>query len=204
MLAEPVLTVLLEYGMFTRSDTLAAVPIVRAYVLGVLPVSLVKIYAPSFYSLGHPRLPMLASIAAVAVNLCWNAFTHRRLGVAGLALGTTLAAAVNYAIVRFGFQRLMADTGGADPDRRRHLMALVVSNAVMGGVAWAFWRAGVWLLGGPDHRLRGLLAMPWLAATIVLGFLCYALLLRAWRYPGAEELLAIPRRGLERLRRITG
>ncbi len=201
VLAEPVLTVLLEYGMFSRGDTLAAVPIVRAYVLGVLPVSLVKIYAASFYSLGYPRLPMLASITAVIVNLTWNMATHRWLGVPGLALGTSLAAIVNYAIVRLGFARLMADTpGGPAKGLPGQLLALLVSNAVMAAIAWGTWHLGLRLFGGPDHRLHGLMAAPWLAAAILLGFLAYALLLRAFRYPGAEELLAIPRRALQRFR----
>ena len=47
--------------------------------LGVLPYSLVKIYAPAFYALDRPRIPMLASMAAVAVQ--------RGLQQPGLAAG---------------------------------------------------------------------------------------------------------------------
>jgi putative peptidoglycan lipid II flippase len=203
VLAEPVITVLFERGMFSGGDTRDAVPILRAFVLGVLPVSLVKIYAPSFYSLGRPRLPMLAALAAVLVNLAWSAGTYRVLGAPGLALGTTLGAVVNCLLLRLGFGRL----SGAELDEPASkpgppaLLALALSNLVMAAVAGGCWRLGRLLCAGPDQRLHGVLAGLWLALAIVLGFLTYALCLRACRYPGAEELLAIPARVIQRFRR---
>jgi putative peptidoglycan lipid II flippase len=205
VLAEPVITVLFERGMFSAGDTRDAVPIVRAFVLGVLPVSLIKIYAPSFYSLDRPRLPMLASLAAVAVNLVWCALTYRTLGVAGIALGTTLGALVNFGILRLGFVGLVrpAGEGAVEPAGSRGprlLLALATSNAALAIAAWSCWHLGVWLCAGGDRRLHGALAGIWLALAIGLGFLTYAFTLRAWRYPGAEELLAIPARLVARFR----
>jgi putative peptidoglycan lipid II flippase len=158
---------------------------------------------------------MLASMAAVAVNLVWCGFTYRSLGVPGLALGTTLGTLVNYVILRVGFGRLVgpAAAKAADPSgvttgspgapeagRVRMLVALMVSNLTMALVAWACWRIGVWLCAGPDLRLKGALAGGWLALAIGLGFVSYALVLRACRYPGAEELLAMPVRLVDRFR----
>jgi putative peptidoglycan lipid II flippase len=205
VLAEPVITVLFERGMWSAGDTREAVPILRAFVLGVLPVSLIKIYAPGFYALDRPTIPLVASLAAVAVNLAWCGLLYRTLGVAGVALGTTLGAAVNVGILRLGFTRLLGPAADGPPrpsaaEGTRPLLALVTSNALQALVAWGSWRGGVWLCAGADRRLHGGLAGLWLALAIALGFLTYALALRAWRYPGAEELLGIPARVLDRLR----
>ena len=53
-------------------------------------------WRPAFYAIGRPRFPVIASVAAVAANLLWNILTFRRFGHVGLALGTSLAALVNF------------------------------------------------------------------------------------------------------------
>jgi putative peptidoglycan lipid II flippase len=199
VLAEPVIGVLFERGAFHAKDTLATAPILQAYMLGVLPYSLVKILAPSFYSLDRPRVPMLASMAAVAANLAFSALTFRTLGARGLALGTTVAALVNFAILRVSFGRMVGPphrTGWA-----RDLAALAAANAVMAGVVAGLWRLGAAYVLGAGARPRGALAAMLLAVAIGTGFALYAVLLRMLRYPGAEELIALPRRIA---RRITG
>jgi putative peptidoglycan lipid II flippase len=199
VLAEPVITVLFERGRFGLTETLDVVPVLRAYMLGVLPYSLVKVYAPAFYSLDRPRRPMVASLAAVATNLVFNALTYRSLGTPGLALGTTIAAVMNFAILRLSFSRLAGSPH--KPTWLRDLLVLTVSNAVLGLAAWGSWRLGVRLsTGSYDGHLRGALAGFWLTVAIGAGFIAYVLLLRAFRYPGAEELAKMPLRILRRFR----
>jgi putative peptidoglycan lipid II flippase len=197
VLAEPVVSALYQRGMFTHADTLATVPILRAYMLGVLPYSLVKIYVPAFYALGHPRVPMLAAISAVAANVVWSTFAWHRLGASGLALGTTVAAVVNCLILRVAFGRLVGPPRSAR--WLRELGALVVANVVLGLVAWGGWRLGAALLAGPEGYVGWLRAGLWLVPNIGAAFVAYALVLRALRYPGAEVLLALPARFFGRL-----
>ncbi|HEY0707609.1 MAG TPA: murein biosynthesis integral membrane protein MurJ [Polyangia bacterium] len=196
VLADPVLTVLFERGKFGRAETLAIVPVLRAYMLGVLPYSLVKIYAPAFYSLDRPRRPMVASLLAVASNLVFNAATYRWLGAPGLALGTTIAAVVNFAILRFSFSHLVG------PPRRpgwfRDMVSLVLGNVALGVAAWGSWLLGDYLFAAPGEHLRGAVAALWLAATIGGAFWVYVLTLRLLRYPGADELAKMPLRILRR------
>jgi putative peptidoglycan lipid II flippase len=197
VLAEPVVSALYQRGMFTHADTLATVPILRAYMLGVLPYSLVKIYVPAFYALGHPRVPMLAAMSAVAANVVWSTFAWHRLGASGLALGTTVAAVVNCLILRVAFGRLVGPPRSAR--WLRELGALVVANVVLGLVAWGGWRLGAALLAGPEGYVGWLRAGLWLVPNIGAAFVAYALVLRALRYPGAEVLLALPARFFGRL-----
>jgi putative peptidoglycan lipid II flippase len=107
VLAHPVVTLLFQRGRFLAADTAATVPVVQAYMIGVLPYSLVKVLSPAFFAVDRPRLPMLASMCAVAANVTFNALTYRILGAPGLALGTTLAAGVNLFILRIAFRRVI-------------------------------------------------------------------------------------------------
>ena len=50
---------------------------------------------------------MLASMAAVACNVAFSSLAWSRLGAPGLALGTTLAALVNFTVLRVSFARLL-------------------------------------------------------------------------------------------------
>jgi putative peptidoglycan lipid II flippase len=203
VLAEPVISALFERGKFTLTDVRATVPILQAYMLGVLPYSLVKIYAPAFYALDRPRVPMLASVSAVACNVVFSSLAWSRLGAPGLALGTTLAALVNFAVLRANFARLCPPgppaAGERAPARLRNLAALVIAGVVLAAVTHGLWRGAVWLWGGADGRIIGMGAWLWLAVTITAGFLSYALTLRALAYPGAAELLRMPGRVFNRL-----
>jgi putative peptidoglycan lipid II flippase len=201
VLAEPVVSALFERGKFHLADVRATVPILQAYMLGVLPYSLVKIYAPAFYALDRPRIPMLASMTAVACNVAFSSLVWDRLGAPGLALGTTLAALVNFTVLRVSFARLLgpAQAPAAGPGWFRSAASLIVAGAVLAGVTLGLWRGGVRLWGGADGRIIGMGAWMWLAVTIALGFLSYALTLRTLRYPGAGELLGMPARVFNRL-----
>ena len=197
VLAEAVITVLFERGRFGRAETLAVVPVLRAYMLGVLPYSLVKIYAPAFYSLDRPRRPMMASLAAVAANLVFNALTYRQLGAPGLAFGTSLAAIVNFGILRLSFSRLAGSPHR--PGWFRDLAALALANVGLGAAAWGVWTLAVRFLAPATGHLRGGLAALALAISIAVGFLIYVRLLRWLGYPGGADLAELPLRVLRRM-----
>jgi putative peptidoglycan lipid II flippase len=188
-------------GKFLPVHTAATVPIVQAYMLGVLPYSLVKVFAPSFFAIDRPRLPMLASVASVAANLVFNGLTYRILGAPGLALGTTAGALVNLAILRLWFGRVLGKP--ASPRWAREVTLMVLANGVLGLVAFAGWQGASRVLG-----LVPASAWPWgmlrlahgllLFATIGVAFLAYVGCLALFRVRGAEELWALPRRIVRR------
>jgi putative peptidoglycan lipid II flippase len=200
VLAKPVVQLLFEGGKFLPAHTAATVPIVQAYMLGVLPYSLVKVFAPAFFAVDRPRVPMIASMSSVAANLIFNSLTYRRLGAPGLALGTTVAALVNLSILYLWFGRAIGRR--RSPRWARDLVLMVLANGVLALVA-----AGAW--AGATRGLASL-AIAWprgvlrafhgvlLLATIAIGFATYVALLRLLRVRGAEELWELPRKVLRR------
>jgi putative peptidoglycan lipid II flippase len=198
LLAEPIVVLLYQGLAFTAADTAATVPVVRAYMLGVVPYSLVKVYAPAFYSLDRSRVPMFASLAAVAGNVLWNALTHETFGAAGIAFGTTLAALVNFAVLRAAFRGLVRGQGEV-PGRGRQTLALLVGNVLLGGlVLGAWWAAERGLAALPAGFARAAQPIA-LFGTIGLGLAVYVTVMRRLGYPGAEELAGLGRRVLGKL-----
>jgi putative peptidoglycan lipid II flippase len=201
VLAEPVVAVLFQRGKFTHVEAAAVVPAVQAYMLGVLPYSLVKVLSPAFFAIDKPRVPMIGSIAAVTANLTFNALTYRRLGAPGLALGTTLAALINLVFLRLAF---VAVVGKARrPGWARDLLVLAIANGVLAATAWGAWRLAALGLAGWQARAGhggGFVRAVLLFAVIAVAFVAYVGALRLLRYRGAEELWQLPAKVVRRLR----
>ncbi|MCA9660712.1 MAG: murein biosynthesis integral membrane protein MurJ, partial [Myxococcales bacterium] len=201
LLAEPVVRLLYEGGRFTAEDTAAVALILQAYMVGLVPYSMVKVVAPTFYSIDRPRVPLVASMSAVAVNLTFNALTYRELGAPGLALGTSLAAIVNVGILRLALRRVVGPGAGGGG---RNLLHLGIANAAMAAaIVVAWWpveRALEWAQVHAGALSGGLVAVA-LALVIGGAFLLYTALLRRFDYPGAELLASLPTKLVGRLRR---
>ncbi len=205
VLAQPVVELLYEGGAFTHADTLAVAAILMTYLVGLVPYSMVKVVAPAFYSIDRPRLPLMASVTAVAVNIAFNALTYRQLGAPGLALGTSLAAIVNALILRIAFRNVIGPMGQSG-QLREHVW-LLTSCGVMAGIVVAGlhgYRYGLaHLVGwapGVQTYATALLALA-LVLLIGIGFWVYTAILRRVGYPGAEALARLPGVVLRRLRR---
>ena len=202
VLAKPVVQLLFQGGKFLPVHTAATVPIVQAYMVGVLPYSLVKVFAPAFFAVDRPRVPMVASMSSVAANLIFNSLTYRRLGAPGLALGTTVAALVNLGILRLWFGRVLGQP--RRPGWLRDIALLIVANAVLAAAAMGAWYGFLRALAAaPIVWPRGIFRVVHgmaLLATIAIGFVTYVAVLRLFRLRGAEELWELPRKVVRRFR----
>ena len=203
VLAEPIVTLLFERGQFSHVATLNTARVLQAFILGVLPYSMMKNLVPAFYAIDRPRLPMFASMAAVIANVVFNALTYRYLKTPGLALGTTLGASVNYLILRLSYTKLVGSPG--TPDWPKLAARLLLGNLVLGLIAFGLHALGLQLARRAGFSVgptgKGFAGTIVLLATILVSFGLYTGLLKRLGYPGAEELAGLPTKLIRRFRR---
>lgn len=173
-LGAPIVRLIYQYGAFTAADTEHTAAALVFYATGLVCYASVKVAAPAFYALGRPRLPLLASVLAVAANLGLNLALFRFLSYPGLALGTALAATVNFAVLAVAFHR-----DAAPLDLRAlggHFVRVCAAAAACGAVAWIVTAQVESALGtaGLGARAAGVGSGIVAASLVYLG-LCRAL-----------------------------
>ncbi|MCG3135283.1 MAG: putative lipid II flippase MurJ [Planctomycetes bacterium] len=181
-LAVPIVRLLYEYGQFVPADTEGAARCVVMYGIGLYCYAAVKVVAPAFYALGKSRVPLVASVAAVAANVALNFALFPVLSYEGLALGTSVAATANFAVLVSAFRRMAGPVGG------RALAAqfakVAVAGALCAGTAW--WIHGV--LAGSVGTASGAARVGAVLPAILAGGAVYVALCRVLRVEELDEL----------------
>ena len=195
VLAEPIVSLILERREFTPYHTTQTAAALMFYAPGLLGYSAVKIASPTFYSLGNSRTPVIVSMASVAVNVALNLSLIRVLGFRGLALGTALAALVNAVTLLWLLRTRLEGLEG-----RRIAVAFVkitIASAAMGAAAYY---SHAWLVAAlPGRGLIAQLVQVFGAIGIAVVVLAAgARLLRIAEFDDAM------RRVLQRLRPSSG
>lgn len=105
VLATPLTATLFLGGEFTWEDVEKVAVALRAFAVGVVPLMLVKIFAPGFFAKKDTKTPFYYASISVAVNifvsLCLFKFIHH----VGIAIATTVAAAVHATLLMSGLMR---------------------------------------------------------------------------------------------------
>jgi putative peptidoglycan lipid II flippase len=162
VLARPIVALLFERGHFTRADTTATAGALMCYAIGLSGYSIVKVATPTFYAIGRSRVPVIVSVATIALNIALNVSLVRAMGYRGLALGTSVAALVNAAALLFLLRR---ELGGLHISHMASVtFRMLGAGAVMALVAW-----------GVEHELAARLTGHGLAiqgARVGLAIVC--------------------------------
>ena len=138
-LGVPVVRLLYERGKFTAADTSATAAALFLYSFGLVGYTGVKVLAPAFYALGRPRVPLAASLLAVATNLVVILIGHGALGYRAIALGTALGSLFNATLLVALFQKRVGGLFGHGllrPVSGMVLAALLMGAACRGLSAW--------------------------------------------------------------------
>jgi len=146
VLAPSIVRLIFERGAFTAADTAATAAAVQFYAIGLVGYSVVRITSPVFYALGQNRTPVIVSIATVLTNALLNVWLVGLMGYRGLALGTSIAALVNGALLMFFLRRRL---GGIEGGRvSASLARIAIAAAIMGVAAVATdVGTGLWIPG---------------------------------------------------------
>ena len=134
VLAPSVVELLYQRGRFDATSTRLTAQALLFYAPGIVGYSIVKLAAPSFYSLKDARTPVVVGVVSVLTNLVLNITLNSVLGFRGLALGTAIAANVNAILLLVLLSRKI---GGIDGARVwRSLVKISIASAVMGVAAY--------------------------------------------------------------------
>jgi putative peptidoglycan lipid II flippase len=184
VLATPIVRLLYERGAFAAQgdNTARTAAALGCYGLGLVAYTAVKVLAPAFYSLGAPRIPLIASAAAVGTNLLVNLLFFRSFGFRSVALGTSLGAWVNATVLSLGLRRRLRAPEPDPPGRAFGRM--ILASLGMAAAAW-----GTLLVVESWFGHRGLGAQ--LATGLIpvtTGVLVYGAAALALRIPEASAL----------------
>ena len=132
LLAEPLIATLFFHGRMEDRDVLMAAMSLRAYASGLLFFMLIKVLAPGFFARQDTRTPVKIAMKAMAANMIFNLALIWPLQHAGLALATTLSAALNAGMLLFGLVRI--GIFRFQPGWKLYGSRLLLANIVMGGL----------------------------------------------------------------------
>jgi len=160
-LGEVIAAAIYQSGRFTHDDAVYVWAILAGAAIGLMASTLGRLYTSAHYALRDTRTPLYAAVIRIvlATGLAYlGAFVllptlgiQPRWGVAGLTLASSLAAWVEFALLRHTLQRRIGPTGLST-----FLVAKLCGAAVIGAaVAWLV----KWVLA-PQH--------PILAAAVIL------------------------------------
>ncbi|MGZ3697910.1 MAG: murein biosynthesis integral membrane protein MurJ [Bdellovibrionota bacterium] len=114
-LGYPIIQLIYNYGRFYPEDTANTAMALAMYSIGLTAYSGVKVLVPACYALGNTRVPVISSVCAVAATIVLNLLMVGPFGYKGLALGTSIAAMLNFAFLLVAIRSLLREKGGSFP-----------------------------------------------------------------------------------------
>jgi putative peptidoglycan lipid II flippase len=173
----PILNVLFQRGAFTAFSTEMTSQALFYYSLGLAAFAGVRIIAPVFYSLQDTRTPVKVAFLSLIANAGLGVFLMSPLKHGGLALATSLAAGLNFALLVILLRRKIGPLGA-----RRILRSSgknLAASLFMGLTAYGICLAGRWDMPGLTWEKFALLSAALGAGILVYVASCY--------FMGSEE-----------------
>jgi putative peptidoglycan lipid II flippase len=185
VLANPIIGLIYEHRAFKAADTAGTAQALVCYAVGLYGYSAVKVFAPAFYALDEARVPVLGSIAGMVANLALNVLLYPVWGYKAVALATSIAATVNFAVLAVAWKRLHGGLGGEGI--YRHLARVGVAAGVLALVAGGTASALARVL--PVHGLARQLALA--LVPIALAAVAYFAMARVLRLRELDDVLRV-------------
>lgn len=145
-LATPIVQLLFEHGRFAPADTAPTAAALRLYAVGLVGYATARIASPTFYALQQSRIPVAVSMGTIGLNVLMSLLLVRVIGFRGLALGTSLAALADGALLLFLLRRYL---NGLDGSRlMATFLKVALASLIMAAVATAVENRATAVLGG--------------------------------------------------------
>ncbi len=158
LLATPILTTLFHYGKFNAFDVTMTARSLIALSIGLVCFLAVKVLVSAFYARQNTKFPVKVAIAAMIINVIFNALLIAPLAHAGLALASSLSSIFNVAVLLWVLlrQEIYRPLLGW----KSFSLRLILANSAMAAVLlWFTPVATQWLEWGGVERMMGLSAL---------------------------------------------
>jgi len=163
---------LFQTGRFDADDTILVGGVLAAYGIGLLGASTVKLFASGFYAMRDTRTPVRIAILSLLISGLLSWFFMRRLGPAGIALGSSIGITLSTMLHLY------------DLDKRIGTILQRADWRILGSVVAAALIAA--LLGmGMDRLVAGWRPIPRGIAVLGIFGVAYGALTLAFRHPDA-------------------
>ena len=149
-LSAPIIAAIYQHGRFTPRDTAMTALALRWYAVGLAAYASTKVLIPAFYTLGRTRIPVAASVASVLLNIALALLLVGPMGFQGLALATSLTAALNGILLYAMLRRTLGPMEGGRLTAA-FLKIAVASGAMAAACLWADRILASALPVGGDH-----------------------------------------------------
>ena len=134
----PILHTVFEHGEFKYADTLAVAPAVLVFAAGLPAYAMTKVFQPGFYAREDTRTPMRFAVVSVVINIMASLVLSRYFSHVGIAMGSTLAAWINAALL--GTTLARRGFFAADKRLKQRLPRIIASGLLMGALLlFGFW-----------------------------------------------------------------
>ncbi len=117
-----------ERGAFSAHDTEMSTIALKGYLVALPFYGLYKIFAPTFYALDKPVIPVGISIFSITTNIIFCLYMAPRYGFQALAWGTSLSMFLN-CILQIIFLTRLLEISPSDLFGLRHLKCIVAGVA---------------------------------------------------------------------------
>jgi putative peptidoglycan lipid II flippase len=184
LLAEPIIRVILQHGHFSAADTDMMIPVLIANALGLPFLSFASLALRAFYAQKDTVVPVRAALLSFVVNIGLSVALMGWLSTVGLAVASSVAAAVQAGYLQWHLAR--KHDGLAFHHLISDLCKIVVAATVMAGVVAAGWWG--WTTYFPHSRTGDVIGI---AVLIAAGVAIYGVMAWLLRVEGREEVAAL-------------
>lgn len=194
ILSEPIIRVIFQHGRFGSSDTSIMTPVLIANAVGLPFLSFASLALRAFYAQKDTIIPVRGALLSFVVNIGLSVALMFPFSTTGLAIASSLAAAVQAVYLQvhlarkhdgLAFHHLAADLG-----------KIIGASTLMGVVVWtAWWARGAFL---PVSRTVDIAGM---VVAIAVGIVVFAV--GAWllRVEAREDMAGLLQKFRSRFRR---
>jgi putative peptidoglycan lipid II flippase len=165
---------LFQTGRFDGDDTILVGGVLAAYGIGLLGQATVKLFASGFYALRDTRTPVRIAIISLVVSGVLSWLLMRRLGPAGIALGSSIGGMLNTVLNLRALDRRVGTV--LQPADWRTLGLVVAAGLVAAAVAM-----------GADRFVATWRPIPRGIAVLGIFGVAYGTLTLAFRHPDARR-----------------